>query len=194
MLVCKIEKNINFRNREEMFMQYETIILELLSRIKKLEDDVNELKQFQNNLSSVPNNDDGNLEKSEYQIMNNTTVSYKKMTDEMIDICYKCGKKLVAGESVQELADDIADSTGMNRNSAVMYLYAVQGMLEGTIYKRAISAKAMRRYYDTIWNESGREGLKKAIRATRLHIDYRRDCGHTVDSIEEICDQYESRL
>lgn len=177
-----------------MFMQYETIILELLSRIKKLEDDVNELKQFQNNLSSVPNNDDGNLEKSEYQIMNNTTVSYKKMTDEMIDICYKCGKKLVAGESVQELADDIADSTGMNRNSAVMYLYAVQGMLEGTIYKRAISAKAMRRYYDTIWNESGREGLKKAIRATRLHIDYRRDCGHTVDSIEEICDQYESRL
>lgn len=194
MLVYKIEKNINFRNREEMFMQYETIILELLSRIKKLEDDVNELKQFQNNLSSVPNNDDGNLEKSEYQIMNNTTVSYKKMTDEMIDICYKCGKKLVAGESVQELADDIADSTGMNRNSAVMYLYAVQGMLEGTIYKRAISAKAMRRYYDTIWNESGREGLKKAIRATRLHIDYRRDCGHTVDSIEEICDQYESRL
>lgn len=194
MLVSKIEKNINFRNREEMFMQYETIILELLSRIKKLEDDVNELKQFQNNLSSVPNNDDGNLEKSEYQIMNNTTVSYKKMTDEMIDICYKCGKKLVAGESVQELADDIADSTGMNRNSAVMYLYAVQGMLEGTIYKRAISAKAMRRYYDTIWNESGREGLKKAIRATRLHIDYRRDCGHTVDSIEEICDQYESRL
>lgn len=194
MLVSKIEKNINFRNREKMFMQYETIILELLSRIKKLEDDVNELKQFQNNLSSVPNNDDGNLEKSEYQIMNNTTVSYKKMTDEMIDICYKCGKKLVAGESVQELADDIADSTGMNRNSAVMYLYAVQGMLEGTIYKRAISAKAMRRYYDTIWNESGREGLKKAIRATRLHIDYRRDCGHTVDSIEEICDQYESRL
>lgn len=194
MLVSKIENNINFRNREEMFMQYETIILELLSRIKKLEDDVNELKQFQNNLSSVPNNDDGNLEKSEYQIMNNTTVSYKKMTDEMIDICYKCGKKLVAGESVQELADDIADSTGMNRNSAVMYLYAVQGMLEGTIYKRAISAKAMRRYYDTIWNESGREGLKKAIRATRLHIDYRRDCGHTVDSIEEICDQYESRL
>ena len=84
-------------------MQYETIILELLSRIKKLEDDVNELKQFQNNLSSVPNNDDGNLEKSEYQIMNNTTVSYKKMTDEMIDICYKCGKKLVAGESVQFL-------------------------------------------------------------------------------------------
>ena len=111
MLVYKIEKNINFRNREEMFMQYETIILELLSRIKKLEDDVNELKQFQNDLLSVPNNDDENLEESDYQVMNDTTVSYKKMTDEMIDICYKCGKKVSAGESVQELADDIVEST-----------------------------------------------------------------------------------
>ena len=116
------------------------------------------------------------------------------MTDEMIDICYKHGKKLMAGEGVQELANDISDSTGMNRNSAVMYLYAVQGMLEGTVYKRAISAKAMKRYYDTIWNEYGSAGLKKAIRATRLHIDYRRECGHMVDSIEEICNHYEGRL
>lgn len=175
-------------------MQYETIILELLSRIKKLEDDVNELKQFQNNLSSFPNNDDENLEGSEYQIMNNATVSYKKMTDEMIDICYKCGKKVSAGESVQELADDIAESTGMNRNSAIMYLYAVQGMLDGTIYKRAISSKAMKKYYDSIFNEYGSDGLKRAIRATRLHIDYRRECGQNVDSIEDICNAYEKRL
>ena len=167
-------------------MQYETIILELLSRIKKLEDDVNELKQFQNNLSSFPNNDDKNLEGSEYQIMNNATVSYKKMTDEMIDICYKCGKKVSAGESVQELADDIAESTGMNRNSAIMYLYAVQGMLDGTIY--------MKKYYDNIFNVYGSDGLKRAIRATRLHIDYRRECGQNVDSIEDICNAYEKRL
>lgn len=175
-------------------MQYETIILELLSRIKKLEEDVNELQQslLTANRSSTSENNDS--EESENSATNDCSVTYKKMTDEMIDICYRCGKKVAAGESVQELADDIAHSTGMNRNSAVMYLYAVQGMLEGTIYKRAISAKAMRRYYDTIWNESGSEGLKKAIRATRLHINYRRDCGHTVDSIEEICDQYESRL
>lgn len=172
-------------------MQYETIILELLSRIKKLEDDVNELKLAQNGTRAVNETiEDG----SDDQILNESTVSYRKMTDEMIDICYKCGKKVVAGESVQELADDIADSTGMNRNSAVMYLYAVQGMLEGKIYKRAISAKAMKKYYDIIFNEYGSAGLKKAIYATRLHIEYRRECGHTVDSIEEICNAYENRL
>ena len=174
-------------------MQYETIILELLSRIKKLEEEVTELKQvlLTSTSAQISNNNVVNDISDE---RNDGSVSYTKMTDEMIDICYKCGKKLASGENAQELADDIAESTGMNRNSAIMYLYAVQGMLDGTIYKRAISAKAMRRYYDTIWNESGSAGLKKAIKATRLHIDYRRECGHMVDSIEEICNHYENRL
>ena len=174
-------------------MQYETIILELLSRIKKLEDDVSELKRTQearNTILAPTMRGEDNVEPETRE----STVPYKKMTDEMIDICYKCGKKVANGENIQELADDIAESTGMNRSSAVMYLYAVQAMLNGTIYKRAISAKAMRKYYDTIFNEYGSAGLKKAIYATRLHIDYRRECGHMVDSIEEICDQYESRL
>lgn len=174
-------------------MQYETIILELLSRIKKLEDDVGELKRALDTMNVMPTSlvqgeDDAELTVRE------ATVAYKKMTDEMIDICYKCGKKVVNGENVQELADDIAEATGMNRNSAVMYLYAVQGMLNGTIYKRSISATAMKRYFDTIWNEYGSKGLRKAIQATRLHVDYRRSCGHMVDSIEEICNRYEGRL
>ena len=174
-------------------MQYETIILELLSRIKKLEEEVSELKQALQAPSSTHFTNDDTVS-GIYEENTDGSVSYTKMTEEMIDICYNSGKKLASGENVQDLADDIAESTGMNRNSAVMYLYAVQGMLDGTIYKRAISAKAMRRYYDTIWNERGSIGLKKAIKATRLHIDYRRECGHTVDSIEEICNHYESRL
>lgn len=176
-------------------MQYETIILELLSRIKKLESDIDELKQFKDSFSSISNNEDDRIfDENDYKIPNDTSISYKKMTDEMIDICYKCGKKVSAGESVQELADDIADSTGMNRNSAIMYLYAVQGMLDGTIYKRAISSKAMKKYYDNIFNEYGSVGLKKAIQATRLHIDYRRECGQNVDSIEDLCNAYENKL
>ena len=174
-------------------MQYEMIILELLTRIKKLEEEVEELKQILQSFSSRLSEEESTVS-SDDEEESCYTVSYRKMTDEMIEICYKSGKKLADGGNVQELADDIADSTGMNRNSAIMYLYAVQGMLEGTIYKRAISAKAMRRYYDIIWNEKGSAGLKKAIKATRLHIAYRRECGHMVDSIEEICDQYEARL
>ena len=174
-------------------MQYETIILELLSRIKKLEDDVSELKRTLDTRNTTPVTLTQGEDDAE-STGRKATVTYKKMTDEMMDICYKCGKKVANGENAQELADDIAESTGMNRNSAVMYLYAVQGMLNGTIYKRAISATAMKKYFDTIWNEHGSKGLEKAIYATRLHIEYRRSCGHMVDSIEEICARYEKRL
>ena len=164
-------------------MQYETIILELLSRIKKLENDVEELKQYR-----ISNN----IEQENSASI--SSVSYTKMTDEMIEICYKCGKKVFEGENAQELADDVAEETGMNRNSAFMYIYAVKSMLAGEIYKRAISKKALEIYFKKIFNEYGSTGLKKAIKATRLHIDYRRSCGHVVDSIEEACDKAEARL
>lgn len=164
-------------------MQYETIILELLSRIKKLEEDVEELKLSR--LSSI-----GEQENT----ASVSSVSYTKMTDDMIEICYKCGKMVFQGENAQELADDVAEETGMNRNSAFMYIYVVSSLLSGEIYKRAISKKALEIYFKKIFNEYGSTGLKKAIKATRLHIDYRKSCGHTVDSIEEACDKAEARL
>ena len=174
-------------------MQYETIILEMLSRIKKLEEDVENLKKSQ---SECELNTTRTLDITNTPITSRreSSVTYKKMTDDMIEMCYRCGKKVSEGESAPELADDIVDETGMNRNSALMYLYAVSGMLKGEIYKRAISAKAMKFFFDRIFNDFGSKGLKNAIQSTKLHIDYRRDCGLAVESIEEICDSYERRL
>ena len=174
-------------------MQYDTIILELLSRIKKLEEDVEMLKKT--HITCDSNCSEKN-EDMEMPIMSkqDSSVVYKKMTDEMIEMCYLCGKKVSMGDSAPELADDIVNATGMNRNSALMYLYAVSGMLNGEIYKRAISSKAMKYFFDRISNEYGSKGLRKAIQATKLHLDYRRDCGHTVDSSEEICNSYERKI
>jgi len=42
--------------------------------------------------------------------------------------------------------------------------------------------------------EYGRVGLEKAIRATREHVKFRRSCGHMVDSIEMLCDEYQMRI
>lgn len=174
-------------------MQYETIILELLSRIKKLEDDVNELKQtvYERSAASSAANTENYAD--DFSSANEAS-AYKKMTDEMIDICYKCGKKFHDGENVQDLADSIVDDTGMNRNSAIMYLYAIQAMLEGSIYKRAISAKATKKFFDNIFNEYGSAGLKKAIAAARLHIEYRQECGLPYESIEAVCSTFENKL
>ncbi len=171
-------------------MQYEVIILELLSRIKKLEDEVERLKltvnsQTSEKICSYSEDSTKNIESRN---------TYQKMTDEMIVLCYKSGKKISQGEAPAELADDISEETGMNRNSALMYLYAVNGMLEGTTFKRAISAKALKMYFDLILSDYGVSGLRKAIKATKGHINYRYECGHNVDSIEAICTDYENRI
>ena len=90
-------------------MQYETIILELLSRIKILEDEVRLLKQQVGNISAriedeneedlVDNEGSGNVK--------HLSISYKKMTDEMIRTCYEYGKKVSEGKNAQEMADAI---------------------------------------------------------------------------------------
>lgn len=175
-------------------MQYEAVILELMTRIKKLEDEVAALK---NAIGRFDGQDEQNLAAGEVSTapeVRRGQGSYKKMTDEMVMICYKCGKELNDGANFAELADVIVGETGMNRNSAIMYIYAVSSLLSGTVFKRAISGKALRKYYDLIFNEYGSAGLKKALSATRLHIDYRKECGLTTDAIEELCDEYQDRL
>lgn len=173
-------------------MQYETIILELLSRIKVLEEEVAAIKQTLEAAAAADQEAPVNTEPQGSPSASPTV--YKKMTDEMIMLCYQCGKKLHDGENLTDLVDSIENETGMNRNSAIMYLYAVSAMLGGNIYKRAISTKATELYYERIFNEYGSSGLKKALQATSLHIDYRKDCGHTVDSIEALYEQYMQRL
>lgn len=66
-------------------------------------------------------------------------------------------------------------NTGVNRNSAVMYVYAVKNMLNGQVYKRAISQTAKELFFQYILSEFGKEALKNAISSTRSHIAYRRN-------------------
>ena len=64
-------------------MQYETIILELLSRIKKLEDDVSELRQALNTRAAVQTpeiNDEGRAT----TVTRESTVEYKKTIDKKL--------------------------------------------------------------------------------------------------------------
>ena len=116
------------------------------------------------------------------------------LTDEQIRLCYQSGKKISEGENVADLADEIVAATGMNRNSAIIYLNAVNSMLNGKVYKRAINISATGQYFDWIFNEYGVKGIQRALKATQLHINYRKECGHTVDSLEELYERYARRF
>jgi len=167
-------------------MQYDSIILELLSRVKQLENEVAMLKQQNLSNNIIP----------EAPRTTDTRSSYIKMTNEIISICYEYGKKAheQPGTNLWDCAEDISKKTGMNRNSAFMYVCAVTSMLSGTVYKRAINMTATRTYFDKIFEDFGVQGLSNAIKSTRLHIDYRKTLNHPVEHIELACNEYSRKI
>ena len=173
-------------------MQYENIILELMSRIKTLESDVAYLKENLASFNSL-------LEKQEIQPENNhleKSKVYTRMTDKMIDACYKYGKKAfeTSDEYIKEYAANVSNETGMNKNSAIMYIYAVKSLLQGSVYKRAINSTALKKYFVMINDEFGKNGLEKALNATEKHIEYLTKFNIPTKSISKIYDEFKRKI
>lgn len=188
-------------------MSYEGIVLELMSRIQRLEALYEELHHIV--MQQMPSADGSAAAEPRPDSPDaNTTPpptaspslspdrGRQKMTADKIDACYACGRELYENPArgLVDAAEALATQIGMNRNSAIMYIYAVKHMMQGEIYKRAISQPAAEAFFQYILRDFGEAGLRKAIQSTRLHIAYRRACGHTVDKLEALCDRYAAGL
>ena len=177
-------------------MQYETILLELMSRIQTLENEVSSIKE---KLQTLQPPTDAAKDTSADQALSSpahSNASYTKMTEHMMDVCYAYGQKAYRDPraNLAGFAAAAASETGMNRNSAFMYICAVKNLLEGRVFKRAISTKALRRYFSSIYRDFGAAGLSNAITAARAHIEYRQRYHLPVDSIIALCDEFAGEL
>lgn len=184
-------------------MQYETILLELMSRIKTLESDVADMKitiqSLESALQTAKNPASDGETGSDAAASTSSTrsaVAYTKMTEQMMDVCYAYGKKAyrTPQANMGAYADLAAEETGMNRNSAFMYICGVKNLLEGKAVKRAISAKALRKYLTAIDAEFGAPGLANALQATRASIAYRESCHLPSESMIALCDEFQKKL
>ena len=176
-------------------MQYESILLELMERIQALEEEIRKLKAQQPMEGSEPAPQSEAPQSKAQQEAEITP--RQKMTEDMMQACFAHGVRLFRQEEGAELRteiDAVVRETGMNRNSAIMCVYAVRSMLEGELYKRAISARLTEFCFERIRQELGEELLKKAIEATRAHIRYRQALGHKVDGLAALCDRYENQI
>ena len=153
------------------------------------------MNEMERNMA-VPDLDDiPDAEESVYANSDSGMQIRKKLTQEMIQACYQCGVRLFGhpSDSFNQAIDEIVARTDMNRNSAVMYVYVVKNMLGGEVYKRAISEVATKSFFDNIYRDFGKDGLKKALCAARAHIDYRHQCGHIVDGLIALCTEYAAK-
>lgn len=175
-------------------MNFDTLILELLTRIQQLE---RENAQIQirlsaleaNSLSSIDVTSSAAEEESSGHATRRTNI-----TEEMIDICYRYGKMVYTDPTleIRTVAESAAAETGMNYSSAIMYIYAVACMLKGVVYKRAISRKATEIYLHCIRSDYGTDGLARALAALRRHIEYCQNLGYKVDGLSTLYNAYQS--
>lgn len=180
-------------------MQYDSIILELMSRIKTLEAEVSRLKETVHSLQSpaaVPPSSSATQAPETATPSRSQPAAYTKTTDSMIDLCYVYGKEAHQhpGSNLWAYADMVTKESGMNRNSAFMYICGVKSLLDGSVYKRAMNAKALRKYFSAIYRDFGQPGLEKAISAARKNIDYRTSFQLPSDSTIAICEEFEAKL
>ncbi len=176
-------------------MQYEKVILEMLERIQTLEEQVHALKEKQATMLTDPFPASPPVCR-EGLIPPTPRRTNSKVTNEMLEACYQAGRKATASEyaDVVLLSEQVHLKTGMNKNNALMTIFAVMALLRGELYKRAISGKATAKYFDNILRDYGKGGLQRAIAAMRMHIHYRRSLHHNVDLLEQICDQYQTKI
>lgn len=158
-------------------MDYESAIRELRERMQALEQEIEILKQAKKN-PTIPHR------------------SNSKVTEKMLIACYETGKKAYenGGAKTKRSAEQMAEKIGMNRNNAIMTVYAAYALLSGELYKRTISGKSVELFLSRIESDYGKGGLQKSVAALRLHIDYRRNLNHNVDLLERICDRYQEKI
>ena len=175
-------------------MQYESVILELMTRIKNLESELATAKTAISDLERIVYAEDNTTPATSES--NSRSTAYTKTNDHMLNVCYTYGKRayLSTNANIGELADRVASETGMNRNSAFMYIYAVKSMMEGVVFKRGINKKALRQYLNAIHQEFGKEGLTKAVTATKAHAAYLQENGIPYESTRQIAEEFERLL
>ncbi len=89
----------------------------------------------------------------------------------------------------------LVKDAGMNSNSANDYINVFQKMMHGEEYQRTINEEATRYYFENIRNDFGKDILKKAIRATRLHLVYYVKKGKgKLNGISAICTEFSNDI
>jgi HKD family nuclease len=124
------------------------------------------------------------------------TDSGNSITDDMIKISYEVAKKVYEGSIGNTQGRDMLETqAGMNRASAGDFIYNFRAMMDGAEYHRTLSGKATRYYFENILSNFGDEGLKKALSACRMHVQYYSALGYgNLRGIERIIKEFERKL
>ena len=111
------------------------------------------------------------------------------ITLENIYDCYSYGKRVAAGEPDLGTAAIKIAETGMHLKSAQIYLRCVRSMLRGERYTGTVKELAVSHFLTSIMSDYGFDGLRKALEALRLHLEYQSPY-QTLAGLRKIYDEF----
>ena len=114
----------------------------------------------------------------------------------MTELCYEKAKLLCNNENLNmdDLAQEVSKQTGMNFNTAKINIHSITKMLKGEGYNRIISSDSLDLCLSLIYAEYGYGGLYKALKATKLHIEYLKTKGMATTKLLSVYDKYEQMI
>ena len=98
------------------------------------------------------------------------------ITEEMIWAAFDEGMAVRNGQKTIGVATDALNKRfGLDLGTAKIHIDDLHHMLEGKVFKRALSLIAIRIYLQRIIDELGRDAFEKAIESIKKHIKYREE-------------------
>lgn len=115
-----------------------------------------------------------------------------KITNDMIHCAYQIGKSVYEGNLTRQDGKlKIHEESGMNIGSANDYIQILTCMLDGRVYKRAMSLYSTEYFLNQIGKEFGIERQKAAAIATIEHTKYYAEhCNGEQVSTRRLAEQY----
>ena len=112
-----------------------------------------------------------------------------KITLQNIYDCYDYGKRIANDEIETGTAAIKLARTGMNIDSAKIYLRCVKCLIKGERYTGTVNEAAMLHFLTAIMSDYGFDGLKLALNSVKMHLDYQKSYNNLVN-IKKLYDEF----
>lgn len=115
----------------------------------------------------------------------------KKITKEIVEKAYDVAKKFFQKEITLKEAKEILSKNGMNKKSALDYVYNYSNLIQGKLFTRTTNTYGTDYYLGKIYEENGQSGLENALISLSQHLDYYEEkSGSSVKQRRDIYNKY----
>jgi hypothetical protein len=104
---------------------------------------------------------------------------------------YRVARKVHHGELSRPEGIKLLADAGMDPNSARNFIYIFRQMMEGVVYRRAMSTGATDFFLERIGHDYGKNAQQKAVSALRQHITYK---GGSMPGYAAVANRYDVSL